>query len=415
VPRLNRRAFTTLAGAGVASALTVPLLARATGALSTSTATGQRCFGIVTDLLTGLPVPDAAITTSPDGQTAHTDAAGIYSLELQPGPFSLAFDAAGYIGERRLGLFLAPGEALQVDFTPLRASLTEEEQQRAYDLIVKQPGSAPIPPPIVGESVPIGPAAPAAPTTLWMPKVARYPTVTPTPTPGPTAAPTPYTLRFPVVARPPLPTPTRTPTWTPSPTPGPSSYTIVVRSQANPSQYTTLDLEEYIKGVVPNEAPSSWPAESLKAQAVAARTYGVATYLALGYVWDGTSSQVYDPTKRTATTDAATDATRGLVARYGSTIITAFFFSRCNGASTKNGEDAILWNQNCARAGWNYVAYCRAASCWGHAASTMSPCGYYGHGVGMCQWGAYSRANEGWSCAQIVSHYYTGISIQSLT
>jgi stage II sporulation protein D len=49
-----------------------------------------------------------------------------------------------------------------------------------------------------------------------------------------------------------------------------------------------MDMEEYVKGVVPNEAYSSWPQEALKAQAVAARTY--ALYFVLqphpGRNWD---------------------------------------------------------------------------------------------------------------------------------
>ena len=36
----------------------------------------------------------------------------------------------------------------------------------------------------------------------------------------------------------------------------------------------------------------------------------------------------------------------------------------------------------------------------------------YGHGVGMSQWGAQLYAqNEGWSYAQILTHYYTGVSL----
>lgn len=37
----------------------------------------------------------------------------------------------------------------------------------------------------------------------------------------------------------------------------------------------------------------------------------------------------------------------------------------------------------------------------------------YGHGVGMSQWGAQLYAqNEGWSYSQILTHYYTGVSVQ---
>lgn len=37
-------------------------------------------------------------------------------------------------------------------------------------------------------------------------------------------------------------------------------------------------------------------------------------------------------------------------------------------------------------------------------------CGGYGHGVGMSQYGAQDMAQKGYSCAEILSHYYTGIS-----
>jgi stage II sporulation protein D len=38
---------------------------------------------------------------------------------------------------------------------------------------------------------------------------------------------------------------------------------------------TALDLERYLKGVLPSEMPAKWPIEALKAQAVAARTYAL--------------------------------------------------------------------------------------------------------------------------------------------
>ncbi len=38
-----------------------------------------------------------------------------------------------------------------------------------------------------------------------------------------------------------------------------------------------VNLEDYVRGVVSKESPSSWPIEALKAQAVAARTYAITT------------------------------------------------------------------------------------------------------------------------------------------
>ncbi|MMZ65026.1 hypothetical protein D1872_274000 [compost metagenome] len=36
----------------------------------------------------------------------------------------------------------------------------------------------------------------------------------------------------------------------------------------------------------------------------------------------------------------------------------------------------------------------------------------YGHGVGMSQWGANGMAKNGYTAAQILKHYYTGISFE---
>lgn len=35
----------------------------------------------------------------------------------------------------------------------------------------------------------------------------------------------------------------------------------------------------------------------------------------------------------------------------------------------------------------------------------------WGHGIGMSQWGAYGYASHGWTYRQILTHYYTGISL----
>lgn len=36
----------------------------------------------------------------------------------------------------------------------------------------------------------------------------------------------------------------------------------------------------------------------------------------------------------------------------------------------------------------------------------------YGHGVGMCQWGAHAYALRGWSFQQILAHYYPGATLE---
>ena len=49
-----------------------------------------------------------------------------------------------------------------------------------------------------------------------------------------------------------------------------------------------MDIDEYAKGVLPYEMSSGWPVETLKAQAVAAKSYA----LAAGRVYTDTRSQV---------------------------------------------------------------------------------------------------------------------------
>jgi len=93
-------------------------------------------------------------------------------------------------------------------------------------------------------------------------------------------------------------------------------------------------LEQYLKGVVPSEMPSSWPPDALAAQAVAARSYALAN-LAHGRPFDlygDARSQVYGGVA--AESPAATAAvaeTRGQVVLYGGKIADTLFFSTSGG------------------------------------------------------------------------------------
>ena len=56
----------------------------------------------------------------------------------------------------------------------------------------------------------------------------------------------------------------------------------------------SVGLEDYLQGVVPAESPASWPAEALKAQAIAARTYAITTAKSDDFDhYADTRSQVY--------------------------------------------------------------------------------------------------------------------------
>lgn len=99
-----------------------------------------------------------------------------------------------------------------------------------------------------------------------------------------------------------------------------------------------VDLENYVKGVIPYEMSSYWPTEALKAQAVCARTYGI--YNLNSYAEDGfdltddTRSQVYKG-RRDADelTDAAVDSTAGQIVRYKGEPCEVYYFSSDGGAT----------------------------------------------------------------------------------
>ena len=101
-----------------------------------------------------------------------------------------------------------------------------------------------------------------------------------------------------------------------------------------------VGLEDYVRGVVALESPSSWPIEALKAQAVAARTYAITTSKA-GAGWEhypDTRSQMYGGVgAETASTDAAVAATGGEVVTYDGVPVTTYFFST-SGGRTENVE-----------------------------------------------------------------------------
>jgi SpoIID/LytB domain protein len=104
-----------------------------------------------------------------------------------------------------------------------------------------------------------------------------------------------------------------------------------------------VGLESYVRGVVARESPASWPAEALKAQAVAARTYAITTSKA-GNGFDqypDTRSQVYGGVAaETATTDAAVRGTRGRVVTYRGEPVVTYFFST-SGGRTENVENSF--------------------------------------------------------------------------
>jgi stage II sporulation protein D len=107
-------------------------------------------------------------------------------------------------------------------------------------------------------------------------------------------------------------------------------------------------LEDYVKGIA--EIPTTWPAEALKAQAIAARTY--ALYEITTHVQRGEAPEIcatqdcqvyagYDKEARSPEWAAAAEATRGQLVLYKGLPILAMY-SSSNGGTSVGGSQPYL-------------------------------------------------------------------------
>ena len=246
----------------------------------------------------------------------------------------------------------------------------------------------------------------------------------------------------------------------------------------------TMELEEYLIGVVGSEMPASFANEALKAQAVAARTFVAKRNFEVD---DTTSSQVFQDESQlkqvwgehynenqNRVTNAVME-TKGEVLTYQGELITAAFFSSCNGY-TNNSED--YWSSKSpylrsVESKWDKevegnvqqttftLSDFSAALGFQQAVTSISspkryPNGYvesilidgisfsgrevrealslrssdfeittdqqsviikttgFGHGIGMSQYGAKAMAEAGADYQKILKHYYSGTEITKL-
>jgi stage II sporulation protein D len=130
-----------------------------------------------------------------------------------------------------------------------------------------------------------------------------------------------------------------------------------------------IGLEDYVKGVVPNElSAGGYPLiEAHKAQAIAARTYALRNrgqFMSQGYdLLPTTRSQVYRGlTSENALSSRAVDETRGMVATYNGEPINALYTSTCGGRT----EDAAnIFN--------DAVPYLKARECAAEGRAALMP------------------------------------------
>jgi stage II sporulation protein D len=117
----------------------------------------------------------------------------------------------------------------------------------------------------------------------------------------------------------------------------------VVNESGELNVVNALSVDNYVKGVIPNESPPSWPMAELKAQAVASRSFA----LTAGREGDGfdlysdTRSQVYKGLESEYTTsDEAAQQTAGQVLMYEGNVAETLF-SACSGGKTESIQNVF--------------------------------------------------------------------------
>lgn len=251
----------------------------------------------------------------------------------------------------------------------------------------------------------------------------------------------------------------------------------------------TVELEDYLAGVIGHEMPLRWHDEAVKAQAIAARTYAMRE-LRPTRAYDlesDTRSQVY----RGVMSDddraqAMVRATQGLVVKHNGRMVTTYFHSTCGGdtipaswvfTQVKVDTEPLSGATDCTcqpskfyrwekqvdlrsisqlkvalplrelriehwpRGGYvkqvvfvgangleqRWQGYREARSYLGLRApafdgellaggtEVMFRGRGWGHGVGMCQYGAKGFAEKGLSAGQIMTHFYPGTKVLPIT
>ncbi|NQU95147.1 MAG: SpoIID/LytB domain-containing protein [Candidatus Omnitrophica bacterium] len=252
-----------------------------------------------------------------------------------------------------------------------------------------------------------------------------------------------------------------------------------------------VDIEKYLYGVLHHETPYYWPAETLKAQAVAARTFAMhRKEIMREKDYDLTSdiySQVYGGRAgERRSTRKAVDRTRGKILTYKGKVLPAYYHSMCAGHTESakivfnmslpplrgvscpycKGAPHMQWkksfsykqiekklnNYGIALNGVNFIVEGKRDASGRlesvkvrHKKGTETIKAYkfrlalgpnklrstnftiritskgvvfngkgWGHGVGMCQWGAFGMGKRRFNYKQILEFYYPGAKITDI-
>ena len=182
-------------------------------------------------------------------------------------------------------------------------------------------------------------------------------------------------------------------------------YRGILIIQARNNSLTVIndvELEDYLKGVIPSEMPSGWDAEAHKAQAIAARSYALANLgkrADKGYDLNDTpQDQAYGgASAEKKNTTYAVKETEGIVLTHNQKIISAFYTSSAGGQTRTS---SAAWGKS--------LPYIRSVP------SFDGTVGKKGHGVGMSQHGANILAKKGYNAYQILKYFYKDVSFAKL-
>ncbi|MDR0897237.1 MAG: SpoIID/LytB domain-containing protein [Oscillospiraceae bacterium] len=164
-----------------------------------------------------------------------------------------------------------------------------------------------------------------------------------------------------------------------------------------------IDIEDYLKGVVPAEIyEGRTPAEAKKALAIAARTYALYKAQSGTTLVDTPLHQSYNASKiaQSPKSAAAVEATRGQVLTYAGKVIQCYY-SNSNGGETKRTDQ--VWSAK-------LPYYQNVPDPWDTAAREGKTIAA-SHGVGLSQIGAEYAAGIGKTCGEILSFYYPNTAI----
>lgn len=159
--------------------------------------------------------------------------------------------------------------------------------------------------------------------------------------------------------------------------------------------WVSLDIEEYLRGVVPVETdPDAFPMEALMVQAIASRTFALYLYnYQPNQLTDSSSTaQSYSAGYHKDLSDAAISSTSGIVLGYSGKYILAQY-CRSNGGRT---------------VGYDNIPYMISQDDpWTRASGVAKS----GHGHGISQMGMKYAAERGINYYQILMFYYDNVRL----